>query len=79
LPKRSPLDDVAAAHGVSAYQVALAWVLRQPGVFAIPKAARVEHVRDNRAALDLALTAADHAALDAYFKPPRSKRALEML
>jgi diketogulonate reductase-like aldo/keto reductase len=79
LPKRSPLDDVAAAHGVSAYRVALAWVLRQPGVFAIPKAARVEHVRDNRAALDLALTAADHAALDAYFKPPRSKRALEML
>jgi len=79
LPKRSPLDDVAAAHGVSAYRVALAWVLRQPGVFAIPKAARVEHVRDNRAALDLVLTDDDHAALDAYFKPPRSKRPLEML
>jgi diketogulonate reductase-like aldo/keto reductase len=79
LPKRSPLDEIGAAHGVSAYRVALAWVLRQPGVFAIPKAARVEHVRDNRAALDLVLTEDDYAALGACFKPPRSKRGLEML
>jgi diketogulonate reductase-like aldo/keto reductase len=79
LPKRSPLDDIAQAHGVSVYQVAMAWVLRQPGVCAIPKAARIEHVRDNRAALDLVLSAQDYAALDAYFKPPRGKRPLEML
>ncbi|WP_322032313.1 aldo/keto reductase [Paraburkholderia sp. J76] len=79
LPKRSPLDDIAHAHGVSVYRVAMAWVLGQEGVCAIPKAGRVEHVRDNRAALDLVLDAAEHAALDAYFKPPRSKRALEML
>jgi diketogulonate reductase-like aldo/keto reductase len=79
LPKRSPLDDIAQAHGVSVYQVAMAWVLRQPGVCAIPKAARLEHVRDNRAALDLVLSAQDYAALDAYFKPPRGKRPLEML
>jgi diketogulonate reductase-like aldo/keto reductase len=79
LPRRSPLDDIAHAHGVSVYRVAMAWVLRQDGVCAIPKAGRVEHVRDNRAALDLVLDANDYAALDAYFKPPRSKRALEML
>jgi len=79
LPRRSPLDDIAHAHGVSVYRVAMAWVLRQSGVCAIPKAARVEHVRDNRAALDLVLSADDCAALDAYFKPPRGKRALEML
>jgi diketogulonate reductase-like aldo/keto reductase len=79
LPKRSPLDDIAQVRGVSVYQVAMAWVLRQPGVCAIPKAARIEHVRDNRAALDLSLSAEDYAALDVYFKPPRSKRSLEML
>jgi diketogulonate reductase-like aldo/keto reductase len=79
LPRRSPLDDIAHAHGVSVYRVAMAWVLRQDGVCAIPKAGRVEHVRDNRAALDLVLDANDYSALDAYFKPPRSKRALEML
>lgn len=79
LPKRSPLDDIAAGHGVSVWQVALAWVLRARGVCAIPKAARIEHVRENRAALDLKLGETDLAALDAYFKPPRGKRALEML
>ena len=79
LPRRSPLDDIAHAHGVLVYRVAMAWLLSRSGVCAIPKAGRVEHVRDNRAALDLVLGAEDHAALDAYFKPPRSKRPLEML
>ncbi|SDC27763.1 aldo/keto reductase [Paraburkholderia lycopersici] len=79
LPKRSPLDDIAHAHGVSVYRVAMAWVLGRSGVCAIPKAARVEHVRDNRAALDLVLGADECASLDAWFKPPRAKRPLEML
>ncbi|QGZ62170.1 aldo/keto reductase [Paraburkholderia acidisoli] len=79
LPRRSPLDDIAQARGVSVYRVAMAWVLRQEGVCAIPKAGRVEHVRDNRAALDLVLDPQECAALDAYFKPPRAKRPLEML
>jgi diketogulonate reductase-like aldo/keto reductase len=79
LPKRSALDGIADARGVSGFQVALAWVLQQPGVFAIPKAGRVEHVRDNHRALELRLDAGECAAIDAYFKPPRSKRPLEML
>src|SRR5438067_1934875 len=57
LPRRSPLDDIASARGVSVFQVALAWVLQQPGVFAIPKAGRVEHVRDNYRALEMRLDA----------------------
>jgi diketogulonate reductase-like aldo/keto reductase len=79
LPKRTPLDDIARARGVSAVQVALAWVLGEPNVFAIPKAGSVEHVHENRRALDLQLTAFERAALDAHFKPPRGKRPLEML
>ncbi|MGA7779352.1 MAG: aldo/keto reductase [Paraburkholderia sp.] len=79
LPKRSPLDDLADARGVSVFQIALAWVLQQPEVFAIPKAGRVEHVRDNHRALELRLSAEECAAIDAYFRPPRSKRPLEML
>ncbi|KGC04501.1 MULTISPECIES: aldo/keto reductase [Burkholderia] len=79
LPKRSPLDDIARLRGVSVMRVALAWVLAQPGVFAIPKASRIEHVHDNRAALDFVLSDDERAQLDAYFRPPRSKRALEML
>ncbi|HDR9760057.1 TPA: aldo/keto reductase [Burkholderia cepacia] len=79
LPKRSPLDEIARQRGVSVMRVALAWVLAQPGVFAIPKASRIEHVRDNRAALDFMFSDDERAQLDAYFRPPRSKRALEML
>ncbi|OXJ17775.1 aldo/keto reductase [Burkholderia sp. AU6039] len=79
LPKHSPLDEIARQRGVSVMRVALAWVLAQPGVFAIPKASRLEHVRDNRAALDFVLSDDERAQLDAYFRPPRSKRALEML
>jgi len=73
------LAALAAARGVSAAQVALAWVLSQPGVLAIPKATDPGHVRENRAALDLALTPAETAALDAAFPPPSRRTGLEML
>ena len=78
LPKHSPLDEIARQRGVSVMRVALAGA-RAAGVFAIPKASRLEHVRDNRAALDFVLSDDERAQLDAYFRPPRSKRALEML
>ena len=60
-------------------QIALAWVLREPGVLAIPKASRIERVRENRAALDIALGAQDLAELDAAFRPPARKIPLEMI
>jgi diketogulonate reductase-like aldo/keto reductase len=41
---------------VSAAQILLAWVISHPGVMAIPKAASVEHVTQNAAALTITLT-----------------------
>ncbi|WP_116135574.1 aldo/keto reductase [Trinickia diaoshuihuensis] len=79
LPKRSVLDDIARERGLSAVQVALAWVLAQPQVCAIPKAGSVEHVRANREALDVVLSTQELAAIDEAFKPPRKKVPLEML
>ncbi|WP_144377759.1 aldo/keto reductase [Mesorhizobium amorphae] len=73
------LDAIAARHGVSTTQVALAWVVRHKGVIAIPKAVTPEHVRANRAAADLVLTEVDIAELDAAFPPPRRKVPLEMI
>ncbi|GGI75705.1 hypothetical protein GCM10007973_10810 [Polymorphobacter multimanifer] len=73
------LAGVAARHGATLAQVAVAWTLRRDGMIAIPKAGTVEHVRDNRAAADLVLDEADLAALDAAFPPPGAKRPLEML
>jgi diketogulonate reductase-like aldo/keto reductase len=72
------LRAVADAHGVSPAQIALAWVLHQDGVIAIPKAVDPVHLRANRAAADLRLSADDLAALDKAFPPPRRRRALDM-
>jgi len=73
------LNEVAARHGASAAQVALAWLLRQDGMIVIPKATQPAHVRDNRGAVDLALDADDLAALDRAFPPPKGRTALGML
>jgi diketogulonate reductase-like aldo/keto reductase len=77
---RPQVGEVARRHGATPAQVALAWLLRQDGVVAIPKAVRPEHVRANRAALELArqLTQEDRAELDAGFPAPRQRRALAM-
>lgn len=79
LPGKSILNDIADAHHVSIYQVALAWLIAQPDVIAIPKASNIAHVEDNAKALDLKLSADDLKQIDTQFKPPRSKRPLEML
>ncbi len=79
LPKTGALASVAQRHGVSPLQIALAWVLRSPDVIAIPKATSLAHVKENRAALDLRLTAEDLAELDGQFPPPQRKRPLEMI
>lgn len=60
-------------------QVALAWVLRQPGLIAIPKAGSVAHLRQNVAAREIKLTADNLAALDRAFPPPTRHMALEMI
>ncbi|NIY63044.1 aldo/keto reductase [Streptomyces malaysiensis] len=78
LPRASALREVARAHDATPEQVALAWVLRQ-GVQAIPKAGRVGHVEQNRAALDLELTPEDLDALDRAFPPPTGPVPLDIL
>lgn len=73
------LKDIADRRNVTPAQVALAWLLRQQDVIAIPKASSVAHLRDNRAAADIALDDEDLAALGRAFPKPRRSRPLEML
>jgi diketogulonate reductase-like aldo/keto reductase len=73
------LETIAERLAATPAQIALAWVLRQPGVIAIPKAGDVEHVRENRGALEITLAPEDLAKLDNAFPPPARKRALEMI
>jgi diketogulonate reductase-like aldo/keto reductase len=72
------LKAIGDRHGASAAQVALAWVLAQPGVMAIPKAVRETHLRENVGATELQLTRDDLAEIDARFAPPRRRTPLAM-
>lgn len=78
------LDDpvlvrIASEHNVSPAQIALAWVLRQPLVLAIPKASSPNHVQECRNALEVRLTPRDLADLDRAHPPPTRKRVLEVI
>jgi len=75
----SELKKLAEKRGVTAAQLALAWLLHQDGVIAIPKAGRVDHLRENAAALTITVTKDDLAALDHAFPPPKKRKPLEML
>ncbi len=79
LAGNATLAEVAQRHGASASQVALAWAMQQTGVMAIPKAVREAHLRENFAAAALHLSAADLAAIDALFPPPKRRSTLAMV
>ncbi len=66
------LQDIAAARAASARQVALAFLLRNPDVFVIPKASGIDHVEDNAAAAGLVLSDAEIAKITTAF--PRGAR-----
>jgi diketogulonate reductase-like aldo/keto reductase len=72
------LMQIALRHGVTAAQIALAWVLRQPDVIAIPKAAREDHLRENLDAARIELSTSDLEAIDRLFPVPRRKQPLAM-
>ncbi len=72
LPDLRVLTEIAKRHSATVFQIALTWVLRPPGLIAIPKAASLEYVAENAAAADL-------AAIDAVLPPPNRKVPLEML
>jgi diketogulonate reductase-like aldo/keto reductase len=79
LPRSPSLAAIAKRYDVTPYQVALAWVLRDPNVIAIPKAADQAHVQANLDAAELTLDAEDLAAIDADFPPPTRRTRLAML
>jgi diketogulonate reductase-like aldo/keto reductase len=73
------LKTIAQDRGVTAAQVALAWLLQQDDVIVIPKSSRIDHVEQNRAALDIKLSAEELAALDNAFPVPTRPVPLQML
>ncbi|MDG6093846.1 aldo/keto reductase [Acetobacter sp. AN02] len=84
LLRHEALATVAKRHKTSSgdatpAQIALAWVLRRPGVIAIPKASSGAHLRQNAAAVEIRLSDDDLAVLDKAFPPPSRRVPLEMI
>lgn len=79
LLRHKGLQDFARRHGMTPAQAALAWLLAQEGVIAIPKSAHLARVRENAAAREITLSPAQLAELDHLFPPPTGPSALEML
>lgn len=73
------ITDIADRHDASPAQVALAAVLRQDGVIAIPKASTVEHVEANAEALEIRFDAEDLERLDRVFPPPTKATPLDII
>jgi diketogulonate reductase-like aldo/keto reductase len=72
------LGEFARAHGTTAAQAALAWLLAKDDVIVIPKTGRRGRLEENLGALDHTLTADQLTELDRLFPPPDGPRALEM-
>lgn len=79
LTRNTAVQAVARAHHATEIQVLLAFVLAQPGVFAIPRSGRLAHTQANRAAADLRLSAEEMTLLDAAFPAPKHKVGLDMI
>lgn len=73
------IEDIADRHSASPAQVALAAVLRNDGIIAIPKASNVEHVEANADALEIQFDLEDLERLDQAFPPPTQETSLEMI
>jgi diketogulonate reductase-like aldo/keto reductase len=70
---------MAADKEVTPAQLAIAWVLRLPDVFAVAKASTRAHVIENRAAMEIGFSQDELDQLDRIFPPPTAKAPLEVL
>lgn len=73
------LAGIAAAHGATPHQIALAFLLRFASLFALPKAARTEHAADNAGAAEIDLTEDELRRIDEAFPRGRRRRGVPTL
>jgi len=78
ITSHAALAEMGAELGVSAAQLALTWLLHQPGVMAIPKAGSELHLLENWRSRDVVLSDSALARLDSLFPPPARRQRLTM-
>lgn len=78
LAKHAELAALARSLGMTAAQLALAWLLAQPDVMVIPKAGSDRHLQENWGCRSTTLSAATLNQLEALFPAPTRKQPLAM-
>ena len=78
LLRNGSLQNIARELGITAAQLALAWLLHQ-GVIPIPKSSNLRRIEENRKAWDITLSADMLKWLDVAFPPPTHKMPLDIL
>jgi diketogulonate reductase-like aldo/keto reductase len=79
LAQHAGLSLLAAEHGISAAQLALAWILRHPHAVAIPKSTHLSRIEENWQASQIQLSAPVLAQLDALFPAPTRASRLAII
>jgi diketogulonate reductase-like aldo/keto reductase len=79
LAQHTGLSLLAAEHGLSAAQLALAWILRHPHAVAIPKSTRLARIEENWQARQIELSTATLIQLDALFLAPTRASRLAII
>ncbi|ATZ11740.1 aldo/keto reductase [Erwinia amylovora] len=73
------LQQIAQQKRISIAQLLLAWVIRNDGVIAIPKASSIAHVKDNAAALGITFNSDELALINQAFPPPTVRVPLDVV
>jgi len=79
LARHKKLHELAASLGITGAQLALAWVIRQPNIVAIPKSVSKSKIEENWLSQGIVLNADTVNALDLLFSPPKKKTSLAIL
>ena len=67
-PEIKLLDELAEKYGRTQAQIALNWLISKPNIVTIPKAVRVEHIKENLGAIGWRLNEEDMRRLDYDFQ-----------
>jgi diketogulonate reductase-like aldo/keto reductase len=73
------LKIVARDHGVTPHQIMLAWTMRNGNVLAIPKAAKIKHMKENIEAQNIKLTEDELRLINSDFPVPTEKTPLAVI
>ncbi len=73
------IQEMAKQKHITAYQLLLAWVIRNHDLLSIPKSSSAEHMKQNIEAVDISFSADELELLDKTYPAPKNERPLDTI